>query len=133
MEKFNEQSLHFLNLDDNTMVQLDDNDGEVEEGEEIEDDEDEDDNTSILSVTEQDEEVASTEDQSINLLLPSKIGNENTQAVSEEVKSTEMDLRKGQANDALEGLRESLSFKSMLMVTKVSYPVIIWYYLLKFD
>ena len=121
MEKFNEQSLHFLNLDDNTMVQLDDNDGEVEEGEEIEDDEDEDDNTSILSVTEQDEEVASTEDQLINLLLPSKIGNENTQAVSEEVKSMEMDLRKGQANDALEGLRESLGFKLMLMVTKVGY------------
>jgi len=136
MEEFNEQSLHFLNLDDNTMVQLDDNDGEGEEGEEgeedeeIEDDEDEDNNASI---TEQDDEVSSAEDHFIDLLLPSKIGNQNTHLVSEEVKSMEIDLRKGQANDALEGLRESLGVKSMLMVTKVSYLVIISYYLLKFD
>lgn len=126
MEEFNEQSFYFLNLDDNTILQFDDDDGEVEEGEEIDNDDD-----NNASVTEEAEDYA--QDQAFNLLLPSKIANKNTHTVSEEVKSMEIDLRKGQANDALEGLRESLGFKSMLMVTKVSYPVILCYYLLKFD
>jgi hypothetical protein len=113
IEEFNKQGLHFLNLDDDTTVQLDENDGEVEE--EVEDDEDND-----ASVTEQDEDVSSTEDEAINLLLPSNIWNESSHGVLEEVRLMEMDFRKGQANDALEGLRESLGYKSMLMVTKVS-------------
>jgi hypothetical protein len=98
---------------------MDENDEEVE----VENDED----------NEQDDEVSSTEDEAISLLLPSKIWNEETQGVLEEVKLMEMDLRKGQANDALEGLRESLGYKSMLMVTKVSDEMITWNYLLTFD
>ena len=82
MEDLNQQSLHFLNLDDDTTVQLmDEIDKEVEEVEnDKDDDEDEDDD----DVTEQDEDI--------NLLLPSKIWNEDSQAVLEEVKSIEMDL-----------------------------------------
>src|ERR1700678_1999742 len=106
MEEFNKQSFYFLNLDDNTIIQFNYDD-------------------------EEDEDYA--QDQAVNLLLPSKIANKNTHTVSEDVKSMEIDLRKGQANDALEGLRESLGFKSLLMVTKVSYPVIICHYLLNFD
>ena len=117
MKEFNEQSLHFLNLDDDTTLQLMD---EIDEDvEELENDEDNDASQADID-TEQDEEVSSTEDEMINLILPSKLWNVKTQAVSEEVKLIEMDLRKGQANDALEGLRESLGYKSMLMVTKVS-------------
>jgi len=115
MKEFNEQSLHFLNLDDDMTARLmDEIDEEVEE---LEKDEDGD---ASQADTEQNEEISSTEDEVISLLLPSKFWNEKTQAVSEEVKLIEMDLRKGQANDALEGLRESLGYKSMLMVTKVS-------------
>ena len=112
MEEFNQQSLYFLNLDDNIMSQWDEDD---EEGEEIQDDEDKD-----TSVTEDDKdndtsvtEVSNPVDEEIHLLLPSKIG--NTHGGLEEVKLMELDLRKGQANDALEGLRESLGYKSMLI------------------
>ena len=123
IQEFNEQSLHFLGLDDDTIVQLMDDSENDEEVEEVENDED----------NEQDEEVSSTEDEAISLLLPSKIWNDKTQGVLEEVKLMEMDLWKGQANDALEGLRESLEYKSMLMVTKVSEEMITWNYLLTFD
>ena len=86
MEDFNQQSLHFLNLDDNTTVQLmDEIDKEVEEVENDEDDEEDDDG-------DEDDDDVTEQDEDINLLLPSKIWNEDSQAVLEEFKSLEMDL-----------------------------------------
>ena len=45
-------------------------------------------------------------------------------SIIKEAKTIELDLRKGQANDALEKLRENLEYKSMLMHEKVRMIVL---------
>jgi hypothetical protein len=85
IEEFNEQSLHFLNLDTDMEAVV----STEEDGDDGLDDED-----SMMIHMEDD--VADVQDQAvINLLLPSNISNQtNPSAV--EARSIEMDLRKGQ-------------------------------------
>lgn len=52
----------------------------------------------------------------ITVLLPSNI---KTKTNINEAKQFELELRKGQANDALEGLRDALGYKSLILATEL--------------
>jgi len=58
--------------------------------------------------------------ESVILPLPSNITSEKLRPGLESLISVERELRKGQANDALEGLRISLANKSLLLLTDVN-------------
>lgn len=58
--------------------------------------------------------------ESVILPLPSNITSPRLKSALESVISVERELRKGQANDALEGLRIGLANKSLLLVTDVN-------------
>ena len=70
---------------------------------------------------EQDEaEVPSVLPEVVVLPLPSNIDSVGLRASLESLRSVERELRKGQANDALEGLRVGLANKSLLLLTDVN-------------
>jgi hypothetical protein len=52
----------------------------------------------------------------ITVLLPSNI---KTKRNINQAKKIELELRKGEANDALEGLRDSLGYKSLILTTEL--------------
>jgi hypothetical protein len=54
------------------------------------------------------------------LPLPSNIISENVSPALESLRSVERELRRGQANDALEGVRSGLASKSLLLLTNVN-------------
>lgn len=58
--------------------------------------------------------------EAVVLPLPSNITSVKLRPVLEYLRSMERELRKGQANDALEGLRISLANKSLLLLTDVN-------------
>lgn len=58
--------------------------------------------------------------EAVVLPLPSNIVSEKVRVSIKSLLSTERELRKGQANDALEGLRIGLANKSLLLVTDVN-------------
>jgi hypothetical protein len=58
--------------------------------------------------------------EAIILTLPSKVNSVKLGESFEILRSTERELRKGQANDALEGLRIGLANKSLLLLTNVN-------------
>jgi hypothetical protein len=65
-------------------------------------------------------EAASVLPEEVLLPLPSNITSVNLRPSLESLRSIERELRKGQANDALEGLRISLANKSLLLLTDVN-------------
>jgi hypothetical protein len=74
---------------------------------------------------EEDEEEDEAEDlsvlpESVILPLPSNITSINLKPALESLISVEREIRKGQANDALEGLRIGLANKSLLLLTDVN-------------
>jgi hypothetical protein len=79
----------------------------VEEGEDFSEEDDE-------------GEALSTLPESVMLPLPSKMVSEKHRQALESLISVERELRKGQANDALEGLRIGLANKSLLLLTDVN-------------
>ena len=58
--------------------------------------------------------------ESVNIPLPSNITSVKLRPALESLISVERELRKGQANDALEGLRVGLANKSLLLLTDVN-------------
>ena len=68
---------------------------------------------------EEDEEAPSELPESIILPLPSNIISKKFGPSFDSLRLTERELRKGQANDALEGIRIGLANKSMLFLTDV--------------
>jgi len=74
-----------------------------------------------LACDEEDEsEAPSLLPESVVLPLPSNIISTNLGPSINSMKSTERELRKGQANDALEGIRIGLANKSLLLQTDVN-------------
>ena len=85
IEDFNEKSFHFLNLH-----------ADIEASVSSQEDKDKDLDGEEDSVKEQTEDVAETQNQVINLLLPSNISSAENQSEMEETKLIEMDLHKGE-------------------------------------
>ena len=107
IEEFNQQSFHLLNLPadiESLQPMVDDEHKDLGEEEDV--------------VEEAEEDMPDMQNQVLTLLLPSNVSTQNT--ITKEAKLMEIDLRKGQVNDALEGLRESLGYKSILFATEVS-------------
>jgi hypothetical protein len=69
---------------------------------------------------EDDDEAISDLPETVILPLPSNIISVNLGPSLESLRSIERELRKGQANDALEGLRIGLANKSLLLLTDVN-------------
>jgi hypothetical protein len=69
---------------------------------------------------EDEDEAAAVLPEDIVLPLPSNIVSVKHKPCFEEVISVEIELRKGQANDALEGVRIGLANKSLLLLTDVN-------------
>ena len=69
---------------------------------------------------EDNDEVISDLPEMVILPLPSNIISVNLGPSLQSLRSIERELRKGQANDALEGLRISLANKSLLLLTDVN-------------
>lgn len=69
---------------------------------------------------EEEAEAPSVVPESVILPLPSNITSTKLRPLLQSLMSTERELRKGQANDALEGLRIGLANKSLLLLTDVN-------------
>lgn len=74
----------------------------------------------LEDMDEDDSECPSYLPESIILPLPSNIASVGHSPSLKSLRSTERDLRKGQANDALEGIRIGLANKSLLLLTDVN-------------
>ena len=72
---------------------------------------------------EDDGEVVSDLPEAVILPLPSNIDSVKLEASLESLRLIERELRKGQANDALEGVRIGLASKSLLLVTDVKNSI----------
>jgi hypothetical protein len=73
-----------------------------------------------LNEEDDDAEALSILPESVIIPLPSKIVSEKHRPALESLISVERELRQGQANDALEGLRMGLANKSLLLLTDVN-------------
>jgi hypothetical protein len=69
---------------------------------------------------EDDEDMLAVLPEDVILPLPSNIISEKLKPSLQHISSVERELRKGQANDALEGLRIGLANKSLLLLTNVN-------------
>jgi hypothetical protein len=74
----------------------------------------------VLDDQEDETEAPSVLPEAVILPLPSNITSAKLRTAMESLISTERELRKGQANDALEGLRIGLANKSLLLQTDVN-------------
>ena len=92
----------------------------AEESVEPEDIEDESLDEDFYDEEEDNDEAISDHPEMVILPLPSNIVSANLGPSLESLRSIERELRKGQANDALEGLRIGLANKSLLLLTDVN-------------
>jgi hypothetical protein len=98
-----------FNCDDVELENFNDEEAEVNSNEDVGDEDQ----------WESDEEVSRPEE--ITLFLPSSLSRADLERLGlTDIAKQELELRKGQANDALEGLRLALGHKSLLFRTDVS-------------
>lgn len=140
IEAFNEQSQHLLNLPlnadsvlDASENQDDEKEEDFEEGEEEEEEKEVEEKRKNLEEEEEEIEEDYEAQGKLVLIFPSNIRNySGDSSIIEVAKAMELDIRKGQANDALEGLRDSLGYKSMLMIERVRTVFIYLFYTANF-